>query len=36
MYKNIEKQKKLLLRDQVEYHPGQVVRKHWYRMRLSA
>lgn len=27
MYKNIEKQKKLLLRDQVEYHPGQVVSK---------
>lgn len=27
MYKNIEKQKKLLLRDQVEYQPGQVVSK---------
>lgn len=27
MYKNIEKQIKLRLKDQVEYHPGQVVSK---------
>lgn len=27
MYKNIEKQTKLLLRDQIEYQPGQVVSK---------
>lgn len=27
MYKNIEKQTKLLLKDQIEYQPGQVVSK---------
>ena len=27
MYKNIEKQTKLQLKDQIEYHPGQVVSK---------
>ena len=27
MYKNIDKQKKLLLKDQVEYQKGQVVSK---------
>lgn len=27
MYKNIEKQKKLQLKDQIDYQPGQVVRK---------
>lgn len=27
MYKNIEKQSKLLLKDQIEYQPGQVVSK---------
>ena len=27
MYKNIEKQMKLQLKDQIEYHPGQVVSK---------
>lgn len=27
MYKNIEKQRKLKLKDQIEYQPGQVVSK---------
>ena len=36
MYKNIEKQTKLQLKDLVEYQPGQVISKTLYRTKRSA